>query len=182
MIKAILFDLGDTLVAEESVGDEHMPNAELEKVPHTDQVLKGLRGKYKLAVVTNTSTSKEENIRLALRKVGLEDYFDAVVTSVDIGHEKPDREIFCEALARLRVKPTEAVMIGNRIKTDILGANRLGMVSVLFKWNDRYPEEISSPLEKPTYTIGTLERLPEILSDLKRGKKNPRNRPKVSRQ
>lgn len=182
MIKAILFDLGDTLVAEESVGDEHMPNAELEKVPYTDEVLKRLKEKYKLAVVTNTSTSKEDDIRLALRKVGLEDYFDAVVTSVDIGHEKPDREIFCEALARLQVKPTEAVMIGNRIKTDVLGANRLGIVSVLFKWNERYREEISSPFEKPTYTIGSLEQLSEILSDLEREKKNPRTRFKVFRQ
>ena len=182
MIKAILFDLGDTLVSEESVGDEHMPNAELEKVPHADAVLKRLRGKYKLAVVTNTSTSNENDIKLVLRKVGLEDYFDAVVTSVDVGHEKPDREIFCEVLARLRVKPTEAVMIGNRIKTDILGANRLGIVSVLFKWNDRYPEEISSPLEKPTYTIGSLERLPQILSDLERENKNSRDRFKLSRQ
>ena len=73
-------------------------------------------------------------------------------------------------------------MIGNRIKTDILGANRLGIVSVLFKWNDRYAEEISSPLEMPTYTIGSLERLPQILFDLERENKNSRDRFKVSRQ
>jgi putative hydrolase of the HAD superfamily len=171
LIKAILFDLGDTLVKEESVGDEHMPKAKLEKVPHVDKVLGELQREYRLAVVTNTSTSKEKDIRLALRKIGIEHYFDAIVTSVDIGHEKPDQEIFCEALRRLRVKPEESLMIGNRIKTDILGANKVGIVSVLFRWNNRYPEEITSPLEKPSYVVNSLDQLPLILSGMGKAKR-----------
>jgi putative hydrolase of the HAD superfamily len=174
MIKAVLFDLGDTIVKEESVVDEQMLNTELEKVPHIGEVLKQLKGKYKLAIVTNTSTSKEERIRLALRIIGLEDYFDAVVTSVDVGHEKPDEEIYCEALKRIHVKPTESVMVGNRIKTDVLGANKLGITSVHFKWNDRYPEEAASPFEKPDYTINSLTQLPQILAELDKISKRAR--------
>jgi putative hydrolase of the HAD superfamily len=171
MIKAILFDLGDTIVKEEGVADEKLMNTKLEKVPYVEEVLRQLKGKYKLAVVTNTSTSRENRIRLALRIMGLEDYFDAVVTSVDIGHEKPDEEIYCEALKRIRVKPTEAVMVGNRIKTDVLGANKLGIISVHLKWNDRYPEEADSPLEEPDYTINSLREFPRILPDLEKNKK-----------
>nr|MDO8099102.1 HAD family hydrolase [Candidatus Njordarchaeota archaeon] len=163
MIKAILFDLGDTLITEESVGDKHTPDAELEKVPFVDEVLEELRGKYKLAVVTNTSVSKEEDIRKALRTVKLVEYFDAVVTSVDVGHEKPDERIFRVALKRLGVKPAEVVMVGNRIKTDILGANRLGIKTVYFKWNNRYPEEIESTVEKPNCTINSIKELLEVL-------------------
>jgi HAD superfamily hydrolase (TIGR01662 family) len=166
VIKAILFDLGDTLITEESVGDKHTSDVNLEKVPYADEVLQALRGKYKLAVVTNTSTSKEKDIRLALRKIGLEGYFDSIVTSVDVGHQKPDEEIFRKALERLRVKANETVMIGNRIKTDILGANKLGITSVYFKWNDRYLEDITSPLEKPAYTISSLKELLQILPSL----------------
>ncbi len=171
MIKAILFDLGDTIIKEEGVTDERMTESNLEKVPHIDEVLKQLKGKYKLAVVTNTSTSKEERIRLALRIMGLEDYFDAVVTSVDIGHEKPDIEIYCEALRRIEVEPTEAVMVGNRIKTDVLGANKLGMISVYLKWNNRYPEEAASLLEEPDYTISSLRQLLRILPSIEKNKK-----------
>jgi putative hydrolase of the HAD superfamily len=163
LIKAVLFDLGDTLITEESVGDGHTRDANLQLVPHVDDILKALKGKYRLAVVTNTSTSKEKDIRFALRRIGIEHYFDAVVTSVDVGHEKPDKEIFSEALRRLRVKPEESVMVGNRIKTDVLGANRIGMISILFRWNDRYPEEISSPLEKPRFVINSMSQLPPIL-------------------
>jgi putative hydrolase of the HAD superfamily len=166
MIKAILFDLGDTIVQEEGVTDEEIMRTKLEKVPHIDEVLKQLKGKYKLAVVTNTSTSREERIRLALRIMGIEDYFDAVVTSVDVGHEKPEEEIYCEALKRIRVKPTDAVMIGNRIKTDVRGANKLGIISIHLKWNNRYPEAVASPLEQPDYVINSLRQLPEILRDI----------------
>lgn len=171
MIRAILFDLGDTLITEESVGDEHTPNAKLEKVPQIDEVLKDLKRRYKLAVVTNTSTSREKDIRLALRGIGIEHYFDAVVTSVDIGHEKPDQEIFCEVLRRLRVRPEESVMVGNRIKTDVLGANKLGIVSILFKWNNRYEEQITSSLEKPSHIIRSMSQLPLILFEREKMKK-----------
>ena len=171
MIKAILFDLGDTIIKEEGVTDEQITRTKLEKVPYIDEVLQQLKGKYKLAVVTNTSTSKEERIRLALRIMGLEDYFDAVVTSVDIGHEKPEEEIYCEALKRIRVKPIDAVMVGNRIKTDVLGANKLGIISVQLKWNNRYPEEVASPLEQPDYIINSLRQLPGILLDIGHNKK-----------
>jgi putative hydrolase of the HAD superfamily len=103
--------------------------------------------------------------------MGLEDYFDAVVTSVDIGHEKPEEEIYCEALKRIHVKPTDAIMVGNRIKTDVLGANKLGIISVHLKWNNRYPEEVTSPLEQPDYVISSLRQLPRILNDIERNKK-----------
>jgi putative hydrolase of the HAD superfamily len=174
VIKAVLFDLGDTLVKEESAGDKHAAEAELEKVPFVDEVLEQLKRKYKLAIVTNTSVSREEDIRKALKRVQLVEYFDIIVTSVDIGHEKPEEEIFCVALKRLDIKPEQAIMVGNRIKTDILGANRLGIRTVHFKWNDRYSEKIESPLEKPDYTINSIRELLDILPRLQRKRSDPR--------
>jgi len=173
VIKAILFDLGDTLITEESVGDKHTPDAELEKVPFVDEVLEKLREEYKLAVVTNTSVSKEEDIRKALGKVRLAKYFDAIVTSVDVGREKPDERIFRVALKKLGVKPSEAVMVGNRIKTDVLGANKVGMKTIYFNWNDRYPEKVESPLEKPNCTISSIKDLLDVLPNLERKRVYP---------
>jgi HAD superfamily hydrolase (TIGR01662 family) len=172
VIKAVLFDLGDTLITEESVGDKHTSDAKLEKVPFIDEVLQELRGKYKLAVVTNTSVSKEEDIRRALGTVGLANYFDVVVTSVDVGHEKPDERVFHVVLKRLGVRPAEAIMVGNRIKTDILGANRVGIKTIHFKWNDRYSEKIESPLEKPNCTINSIKELLNVLPRFERKESN----------
>jgi len=170
LIRAVFFDLGDTLIAEESMPGRHLWEAQaLQKLPYLDEVLAELKQRgYKLGVITNTVTSREEHVRIALGKIDCEEYFEVVVTSVDVGCNKPDKKIFSTALKRLSVKPEEAVMVGDRIKTDIVGGNRIGMKTILFKWNKRYPEEIESAEEKPSCTIISLKELPQILTELEK--------------
>jgi hypothetical protein len=55
-------------------------------------------------------------------------------------------------------------MVGNRISKDVLGANKLGMTSILYKWNERYLDKITSNLEKPDYTIKSLSEILPTLS------------------
>ena len=137
----------------------------LQKLPHLDEVLTELKQRgYKLGVISNTVTSREEHVRIALRRIDCEKYFDAVVTSVDLGCNKPDKKIFLTALKMLGVKPKEAVMVGDRIKTDIVGGNRIGMKTILFRWNKRYPEKITSQEEKPTYIIKSMKELLELIA------------------
>ena len=171
LIRAVFFDLGDTLIAEESMPGKHLWEAEaLQKLPHLDEVLAELKQRgFKLGVITNTVTSREEHVRIALRKIDCEQYFDVVITSVDMGCNKPDEKIFSTALKRLGVKPEEAVMVGDRIETDIAGGNRIGIKTVLFRWNKRYPEKITSQEEKPTHRIKSLGELLKI-SDLAKKK------------
>jgi len=168
LIRAVFFDLGDTLVAEESAGGRHLWEVTLQKLPHLNEVLSELKNRgYKLGVITNTVTSREEHVRMALRRIDVEKYFDVVVTSVDVGFNKPDERIFLTALKAINVKPEEAVMVGNRISADIVGGNRIGMKTILYKWNERYQDEITSPEEQPTRTINSLKDLPRVLTELK---------------
>jgi len=163
----VFFDLGDTLVAEESAMGAHLWETTLTKLPHLDEVLTELKRKgFKLGIITNTVTSREEHVRMALRKIDIEKYFDIIITSVDVGHEKPDERIFLTALRKLRIKPKDAVMVGNRISADIVGGNRMGMKTILFRWNKRYPERITSPEEQPTRTIRSLQELPFVLEEM----------------
>jgi HAD superfamily hydrolase (TIGR01662 family) len=167
LIKAVFFDLGDTLVAEESVGDKSLWEATLEKLPYLDEVLtESKRRGYKLGVITNTVTSREEHVRLTLRKINVEKYFDVIVTSVDVGFNKPDERIFKIALKALDVKPEESVMVGNRISADIIGGNRIGMKTILYKWNERYLDIIQSLEEEPNRTIISLKELPKVLDEI----------------
>jgi putative hydrolase of the HAD superfamily len=166
LIRAIFFDLGDTLVAEESVGSGHLWDVELRKLPYADEVLQKLKRKYKLGIITNTVTSREEHVRIALRRIRLEQYFDIILTSVDVGFEKPDERIFLAALKAMNVQPEEAMMVGNRVSKDVLGGNQVGMKTILFRWNDRYPEKITSPDEQPKRIINSLKELPSILSEM----------------
>ena len=162
MIEAVCFDLGDTLVAEETVIHNSSGQAiTAEVVEGVFEVLKSIRkGRYKIAIIANGDSVGARNI---IASCGLEDYFDAIVISEEVGIEKPAREIFEVALEEIKVKAENAMMVGNRIDADIVGANRIGMRSVWFKWNDRYKETIGSEEEKPDFTISSLFELPGIL-------------------
>ena len=70
------------------------------------------------------------------------------------------------ALEALNVKPEEAVMVGNRVSRDILEAKRVGMKTILFKWNERYNEGTTSAQEQPTEVIHSLKELPHVLLQL----------------
>ena len=162
MVEAICFDLGDTLIAEETVIHDSVGQAlTADIVEGTFEILDNIRKTgCRLALIANDDSVSARNI---VRTTGLEDYFDVIVISEELGVEKPDREIFMAALAKLGVKPENAVMVGNRIDSDIIGANRIGMKSVLFKWNARYNELITSEEEKPDFIIGSLAELPGLL-------------------
>ena len=170
LIKAVFFDLGDTLLAEESMPGKHLWEATaLQKLPHLDEVLTELKQRgYGLGIITNTVTSREEHVRIALRKTNVEGYFDIVVTSVDVGVNKPDRKIFQKALKALDVKPEESVMVGNLVSADILGGNRIGMKTILFHWNERYLNAITTPEEQPTRVIKSLKELPQVLAEMEK--------------
>jgi len=165
MIRAVCFDLGDTLVAEETVVHDSCGRAiDAQVVEHATEVLEAIRGQgYKVALVANDDGV---NVRNLLGTCGLENYFDVTVISGEVGTEKPDERIFQLALNELGIEPGEAVMVGNRLDTDIQGANRIGMRSVWFRWNDRYDSTIKSQEQTPDITIRSLAELPQALSTL----------------
>jgi len=163
MIEAICFDLGDTLIAEESVIHNSCGQAITAKViKGAFEVLESLRKDgYKIAMIANAGSVGARNVIAAC---GLEDYFDTIVISEEVGIEKPAREIFEVALDKLKVKAENTIMVGNRIDTDIVGANRMGMRSVWFKWNNRHEKTVASEEEEPDFVIKSLSELLGILS------------------
>jgi glycerol-1-phosphatase len=74
---------------------------------------------------------------------------------------KPERPIFDEALARFGAQ--SPVLIGDRLDTDILGANRAGIPSILVLTGiDKAKQVIAAaPEERPRYLLGDLRGLAE---------------------
>ena len=163
MIEAICFDLGDTLVAEETVIHNSCGQAITARVIEgVFEVLETTRKDgYRIGMIANGDSA---GIRKIIEATGLQDYFDVIVISEEVGIEKPYQRIFKVALAKLGVKPENAVMVGNKIDADILGANRVGMKSVWFRWNTRYSDTIDSSQEKPDFTINSLFGLPGLIA------------------
>jgi len=78
------------------------------------------------------SNGYEEEIRSVLSIAGLRmKMFDVVVGADTVHERKPHRDIFAYALRKLRVRPEEAIFVGDRIDTDYKGAEEAGLRSLL---------------------------------------------------
>ena len=70
--------------------------------------------------------------RVGMQEIGLQEYFDPqkIAISIDLGSNKPDPYIFQYALDALNIMPEEAVMVGDSLGADVVGAKHLGMFTV----------------------------------------------------
>jgi putative hydrolase of the HAD superfamily len=125
---------------------------------HYGALLRALRGRYRLAVVSNFDYTPTA-VGL-LRGAGVADLFDTIVVSDEIGWRKPRPEIFVEALDRVGVKPQEALFVGDRADIDVVGAQRLGMPVA---WVNRDASPLPDGISPPDYEIRDLGELAPIL-------------------
>lgn len=92
-----------------------------------------------------------------LAACGLKDYFDTIILSEDAGANKPSMQYFDYALRQSGVDIATTIMIGDNLQTDIMGANRAGLDTILFnRWG-------IEPSSVPTYTVETLRDIMKIL-------------------
>ena len=68
-----------------------------------------------------------------LMKLNLENKIKYIVTSEEVGIEKPNKKIFEKALEKLNLKSNQVIMIGDSAPKDILGGEALGIKSYLVK-------------------------------------------------
>ncbi|MFC7680023.1 HAD family hydrolase [Paenibacillus sp. GCM10028914] len=138
--------------------------AERRKRPYvydeTFDVLKQLQGNVKLLLLTNGSPDLQQE-----KLDGVPDlapYFDHIVISGNFGKGKPDPSIFTHALGLLGIEPKNAVMVGDKLTTDIKGGNAAGLTTVWINRTDR-PKD---PEIVPSFEIQSLTELHDILSSL----------------
>lgn len=126
----------------------------------TFKVLDALKRDYRLLLLTNGSPDLQQT-KLEIT-AELVPYFEQIVISGDYGRGKPDPGIFDHALSLMGLDKDEAIMVGDNLMTDILGANQVGMKSV---WINRHQKERNEVI--PTYEIKHLEELFPLLEKLK---------------
>ncbi|MDF1665916.1 MAG: HAD-IA family hydrolase, partial [Planctomycetota bacterium] len=69
---------------------------------------------------------------IKLEEAKLLGYFDVVVTSDDVGVQKPNSRVFLHALELASARADESVMIGDDLAVDCHGAIAVGMKAVWF--------------------------------------------------
>jgi putative hydrolase of the HAD superfamily len=104
--------------------------------PHARETLERLRPNYRLAVISNA----DGKIRQVLERVGLAGYFEAIIDSGVVGHEKPDRRIFEAGLEAMQLSPADGLYVGDIYGVDYAGATGAGMRAVVIDFPGVYRE------------------------------------------
>ena len=86
---------------------------------------------YRLGVISDAIFSPGRVLRQILDSQGLLQYFEHFVFSDEIGHSKPQREVFESAWNHFGIEPGELLHIGDREHNDIIGPKKLGSHAVL---------------------------------------------------
>ncbi len=76
---------------------------------------------------------------------------------------KPFAPIFEKAISYLGVLPQDILMVGDRLDTDILGAQKMGMKTVLVTSGIHQKEDISNSCAKPDWVMSGIAELTENL-------------------
>jgi putative hydrolase of the HAD superfamily len=96
--------------------------------PEAREVLGELRRRgFGLGVISNWDSSA----RGLLAGNGLEEYFDPIVISSEVGCEKPAPEIFRIALERARLRGEQCLYVGDNYYDDAVGCRKVGMRSLI---------------------------------------------------
>jgi putative hydrolase of the HAD superfamily len=128
-------------------------------MPDAREVLTRLSKKYRVGLLTNGAPDLQ---REKLLNSGLEPFFDAVAVSGEHDIGKPKPEIFHRLIAELGVGADEAVMVGNSLERDILGARNAGITSIWIKvTGSEEPADV-----RPDHTILGLAEIPALLERL----------------
>jgi len=121
--------------------------------PQAIEVLKTLKQKYKLGMITN-GVGMTQRIKIA--KLGCEPYMDLILVSGEEGIRKPDTRIFQKALDLLHVTAEETAFVGDSLKFDMEGSIAIGMTPI---WIHPDPTKTT---DLPVTRIHRIEDLLEI--------------------
>ena len=104
-------------------------------------IIKKLKKKYKIALLSNNSVE----LRQKLIDQNIIDLFDTVVISSEVGHQKPQPEIFEVLFNKLGVNSNEVIFIDDT-KQSLFNASSIGYTPILYNDNQKLEEELSKIL------------------------------------
>jgi putative hydrolase of the HAD superfamily len=144
----------------------HTKFVNMRPYPHAVETIIELRTKdLRLGVITDGLPVKQWE---KLVRLGLDDFFGTVIISGDesVGLNKPDPKVFEIALEKIGVTAGEAMMVGDKLHTDIDGANRIGMTSVWLRTLRDSPDLPREMKIHPDFTITDIRQVLDVVQDL----------------
>lgn len=98
-----------------------------------EDLLSYLNNKYKLYAASNSVYKRQVS---RLKKANLYNFFDGIFVSDTLGYEKPDGKFFEKIIDQIDFNKNEVIMIGDSLKSDIVGAKNAQIKSIWFSEKD----------------------------------------------
>lgn len=129
----------------------------MEPVDGLRETLDGLRDRGIAIAVLSNLTARIQLEKLA--RLDVEEQVDLLVTSEELGVEKPASAMFTYPLVELDVSRTRTVMVGDSVEADVEGGNGVGLTTVLFD----HGEAPAAGRAAPDHEISSLPELLEVV-------------------
>jgi putative hydrolase of the HAD superfamily len=126
----------------------------LELRPCAKKMLRKLSMDYKLGLVSNFTYAPV--IYAGLRKLGINQFFNAVLVSEEAGWRKPHMKIFEETLRRLGLRTEDAVYVGDSPLEDIKGAKDVGMKTIFVPSQFYSIENLYESKQQPDFIVNNV--------------------------
>lgn len=107
--------------------------------PNTIEILEYLKPKYRLHIITNGFQEIQDK---KMKSSKINEYFEHIINSETTGFKKPNPIIFQAGLNHANVASKNAIMIGDSLEADILGAKALGIHVLHFNAHNEPHHEI----------------------------------------
>lgn len=128
---------------------------EVEMVDGIEDLLSYLSNKYQIYAASNGLYDMQVN---RIKKSNLSKYFKDIFVSDKIGYEKPDERFFNKIMDITKYSNDDLIMIGDSIKSDIVGAKNSKIKSIYFNKENK---KISD--KDFTYQVKKLSEIKKIL-------------------
>ncbi|MCD6553494.1 MAG: hypothetical protein DRI52_05970 [Chloroflexi bacterium] len=125
---------------------------------------------YRLGMISNATDAPL--IDRLVDRLGFRPWLRPALSSAGVSIRKPDPRIFRMVLDEWGLRPEQAVMVGDTLEADILGARLTGMYGVLVTMREN-PRNANCPDVRPDAQVDSLSLLPQVITSLG-------NRPPVS--
>src|SRR5690606_3932613 len=128
------------------------------------ELLEETSRQYRLGLISNFTYGPV--IHNSLRKIGISQYFNALLVSDDIGWRKPSPVIFQDMLQRLGVSAAETVFVGDSPMEDIKGALDMGLRAVFVSSQFNSLKDLKESNLRPDCVIESLQLFPKDIDQL----------------
>ncbi len=161
LIEELGFETHPKLIAAAVVAYHKTKTSLLLPFPDVVLTLLTLMKNYRIGIISDGIKEKQWEKIIYL---GLQHFFETVVINENPKSWKPSNIGFKRAMKKLTLKdPTRIMYIGNKIESDILGANQMKMVSVLFDPEQKVNIDQLQNDHKPNYAIKRISKIIDII-------------------